>query len=155
MNDKEIIFFLKGFEKTDFCWVWKRALDTYGYGVCQKNGKQINSHRFSYEYFCGKIPAGMLVMHRCDNPPCVNPEHLKIGTYKDNALDMVVKKRNNPNPKYGKENHNYKLSDKDICYIKNYPKEYGIRKKLGKIFNVSPLTIKSIRSGGKERYRKL
>ena len=149
MNDKEIKFFLNGFTEApkNYCWHWNRALNTPGYGVCQNNGRQVGAHRFSYEYFIGAIPHGMLVCHICDNPSCVNPDHLFLGTYSDNAKDMVNKGRNNVVRRFGKDNPNCKLLDEDVLYIRNHPRTYGMRKKLAEKFGVSVLTIKAIREG--------
>lgn len=80
------------------CWefqgnvLFSRGLDT-PYGRISKNGKMALAHRFSYEAFFGPIPAGLLVLHGCDNPLCANPEHLFLGTHKDNMQDMQKKGR--------------------------------------------------------------
>lgn len=76
------------------CWVWSAAQDKDGYGIFQVNRKAIKAHRWSYEYFRGKIPEGLMVRHLvCDYPPCVNPRHLEVGTAKDNTQDSVRKNR--------------------------------------------------------------
>lgn len=81
------------------CWVYSGASDRRGYGRpgTWKAGsrKRIYAHRRSYELLVGPIPAGMLVLHRCDNPPCCNPAHLFLGTDLDNHLDKVAKGRAN------------------------------------------------------------
>lgn len=78
------------------CWIWDAAKDINGYGVFSSflNEKGSKSHRYSWELFNNKkIPAGLIVCHKCDNPICVNPSHLFIGTHKDNHDDMVKKGR--------------------------------------------------------------
>jgi len=79
------------------CWVWMRYKDKNGYGdfqFCYMNKKySFKSHRTSYELINGKIPDGLLVCHKCDNPECVNPNHLFIGTHKDNVDDKFRKGR--------------------------------------------------------------
>ena len=79
------------------CWEWQASRNRKGYGrIGDENGskgKTILAHRASYELFIGQIPEGMLVMHKCDNPRCVNPYHLKAGTAKENTLDMLQKER--------------------------------------------------------------
>lgn len=79
------------------CWMWKGARWSGGYGrICKTaNGKLrwLASHRVSWELANGQIPDGMGILHRCDNPPRVRPDHLFLGTQKDNAIDMVRKAR--------------------------------------------------------------
>ena len=76
------------------CWEWKRATNNIGYGMFRiKQGLMRTAHRVSYELFKGPIPKGMVVCHKCDNPKCVNPDHLWVGTMKDNIRDMDNKGR--------------------------------------------------------------
>lgn len=73
----------------DECWVWFGLLDKSGYGIF-KTEFTASAHRFSYELHKGRIPDGLHVLHTCNNPPCVNPSHLKIGTNKDNIADKIA-----------------------------------------------------------------
>ncbi len=75
------------------CLEWTGGKDKDGYGTCGMGYGAQRSHRASYIAFKGKIPEGLLVCHHCDNPPCINPEHLFLGTVKDNALDARDKNR--------------------------------------------------------------
>lgn len=76
------------------CWVWMKALSRRGYGqVSNPSGGMDLAHRRSYEVYVGPIPDGHGVLHRCDNPPCINPGHLFTGTQQDNVNDMVRKGR--------------------------------------------------------------
>lgn len=72
------------------CWLWRLGRTPKGYGqLALRHGSAGYAHRKSYQLFCGPIPEGAVVRHKCDNPPCVNPEHLEIGTTKDNVRDML------------------------------------------------------------------
>lgn len=76
------------------CWLWMR-LGRRGYGSFRVNGRMETPHRVSWAYHCGPIPDGLCVLHHCDNPPCVNPAHLRLGTQLDNAADREARGRGN------------------------------------------------------------
>lgn len=76
----------------DDCWLWLAGTSAGGYGLFFNKGR-IMAHRFSYQLHRGTIPQGLRVCHSCDNPPCVNPKHLWLGTPKDNTQDMMNKGR--------------------------------------------------------------
>lgn len=75
------------------CWIWTGLLTNVGYGKMGIGTKTISTHRYSYEQAYGPIPKGLLVLHKCDNRCCVNPEHLYLGTQSDNIKDMYSKGR--------------------------------------------------------------
>ena len=111
------------------CMIWKGATNTHGYGWKTINMKQVGLHRVAWEWANGPIPKGMSVLHKCDNPPCVNPDHLFIGTQRDNIDDMVRKGRS----LIGTKNPHAKLTESDVLAIRvdNRPysaiaKDYGI-----------------------------
>jgi len=79
--------------KTDTCWEWTAFLDKGGYGTFKIDRKNQRAHRISYTLHKGDIPPGQVVMHMCDNPKCVNPAHLTLGTLADNNRDMKSKGR--------------------------------------------------------------
>lgn len=72
------------------CWIWQGGRDTSGYGKLTPDSR---AHRISWELNVGPVPEGLWVLHRCDNPPCVRPDHLFLGTLQDNVADMVSKGR--------------------------------------------------------------
>jgi hypothetical protein len=75
-------------EKTETCWNWTASINTHGYGMFNLGTKIRGAHRFSYELLVGSIPEGMLIDHKCHNRHCVNPEHLRLVTMKQNLENL-------------------------------------------------------------------
>jgi hypothetical protein len=82
--------------QTTDCWEFQGGKNNIGYGMIRDNKKMRTAHRVSYEEHISKIPAGLCVMHSCDNPICCNPKHLSLGTHKQNTQDMFSKGRAKP-----------------------------------------------------------
>jgi hypothetical protein len=82
-------------KKTSGCWIWTGATNSCGYGDIWATTRLERAHRVSWFFAHGPIPEGKLVLHKCDNPPCVNPDHLFLGTHRDNTQDMFKKNRAN------------------------------------------------------------
>jgi hypothetical protein len=80
-------------DTTGDCWVWTGQKIPSGYGRFTMQGRRHMAHRAAYTLFVGNIPDGMDVLHRCDNPPCCNPDHLFLGTDADNTYDKLMKGR--------------------------------------------------------------
>jgi hypothetical protein len=125
------------------CILWTGQISNYGYGIARLNNKPIRAHRLAYIETYGEIPKGLLVRHRCDNRACVNPEHLELGTNKDNSEDMVQRQRQAAGSKHGM----HKLTERDIQYIREVYKPrdpvYG-RQPLADYFGVDKTMITKI-----------
>ena len=123
-------------KKTETCWIWiggRRS--SWGYGAFSpKRGVQTSAHIFSYQLIYGPILEGMFVCHRCDNPPCVNPEHLFLGTPKDNTQDCISKNRF----AIGEADGNSKLFPTDVLEIRRlYNSKLYSQQQLADRFGVS------------------
>lgn len=80
-------------DKTGDCWNWTAGTFHFGHGKFRLNGKMVKAHRLAYELLVGDFDKSLCVLHKCDNPRCVNPEHLFLGTKGDNNSDMTAKGR--------------------------------------------------------------
>lgn len=125
------------------CLEWNGYKDRCGYGFTYHANKRIGVHRFSYEIHFGEIPIGLCVLHKCDNPPCCNPDHLFLGTPADNAIDRDKKLRG----KNVFERGVTKLKPEDIPTIRKLAMNGMKTGKIAKMFGVRPETISSIKSG--------
>ena len=85
--------FERKFRVTPSCWIWTSGKTSRGYGMFVFKGKSMPAHRFAYQFYIGEIPPGNVIRHKCDNPSCVNPDHLEIGTPADNSKDMTNRGR--------------------------------------------------------------
>lgn len=127
--------FLAYVQLSDDCWTWIGAKNRRGYGKLSfRKNKTMPAHRASYILFKGDIPSGMLVCHSCDNPPCVKPAHLWLGTISDNVCDMIKKNRS----------PNQKLTTEMVIDIRNKFENGYTQKKLQEVFNISNGIISQI-----------
>jgi hypothetical protein len=135
----------------DECWEWVGGKSKRGYGSFKMTGWAIPAHRYSYFLSTGHIPTEKeCVCHKCDNPPCVNPKHLFLGTQFDNMRDMVEKGRNSDTR--GSKNPRAKLSEEDVEKIRKLWDEGISPKNLSEIFNTSKGTINQIVGGNTWRH---
>lgn len=133
-------------EPNSGCWLWTAAHNPNGYGFMWSGSKREYSHRLSYTLFKGPIPSGLNVLHKCDQPACVNPDHLSVGTQSENLRDMVRKGRNTKVALKGSKNPKAKLTDADIAHIRGANKRPGYLYELAAIYGVSRSTICAIRN---------
>lgn len=138
------------------CWVFVGCRLPSGYGRIKADGerKEVLAHRASWQVHKGAIPDGMCVLHRCDNPPCINPDHLFLGTFADNYLDMVSKGRArcaSEQPKTrGSKHWKAKLTETQVREI--IARKSESRKSLASEFGTSARYISSIVCGHKWKY---
>lgn len=149
------------------CWLWTGTLDRKGYGqfsirselqaFLEHGPRVVKAHRFAYEIAFHTDPGTMFVCHTCDNPTCVNPAHLFLGTNSDNMLDCVRKGRHkhclwtttNPNPKpppplFGTKNPGSKLTDDIIRDIRARAASGQSQRRIAAAIGVSPSSISLI-----------
>lgn len=131
------------------CWEWRGPLTPGGYGHARlaDSARPHTAHRVSYMYTKGEIPEGMVILHRCDNPRCVNPEHLRPGTQKENLEDMTNKGRRVAKGACGQDNPSAKLTDVETLDIFRSALLGERRKQLAKNFNVSVAQVNRICQG--------
>ena len=129
---------LRGITISDQCWQWAGAVNACGYGHTF-NGA---AHRRMYAAFVGPIPDGMSVCHTCDNPACVNPFHLFLGTHSDNMADMARKGR--AGRRAGEDSPTAKLNTAAVLFILSSPLQ---AKELGAMFGVTSTRVRQIRRG--------
>jgi hypothetical protein len=120
------------------CWIWKGFFRGI-YGTVSFKGKCMSAHRMSYFVFKGEIPKKIYVLHKCDTPACVNPEHLFLGTNKENTKDMIKKNRH-PFNFVGEKNNMSILTENQVLEIRRLHKEGYKIKDLAKKFNVKYFT---------------
>lgn len=122
------------------CWVWRGLTSTGGYGLVTIHYKMYRTHQLAYELMTGPIPPGALVLHSCDNPPCVNPAHLRLGTDKDNALDRVARGRQIQ----GTVHHNAKLTDDAVRDIRRLHAAGANISQLSRQFDINRHQIRDV-----------
>jgi hypothetical protein len=119
-------------DKSGDCWVWTGATVRTGHGKIYAHGHPTAAHRLSYEWSYGPIPEGLCVCHRCDNPPCVRPDHLFLGTIADNNHDSIGKGRS----------ATARLTETQVREMRaSYAAHEGSFARLAQRFGVNPSTV--------------
>lgn len=136
--------FEKSYRVTPGCWIWLGALSDRGYGKFGASRKEKwQAHRLSYEIYKGEIPEGLVIRHRCDNPCCVNPEHLLAGTQGDNIRDSVER---GLMPR-GEAQGSSKLTEASVLQIRDLCSS-GLftRPQIGRWYGVARQTVNDVHS---------
>lgn len=129
------------------CWEWTASRNNRGYGVIGFKGEQYLAHRFSYMIFQGAIPEGKLICHHCDNPKCVNPDHLYAGTAKDNRVDNLLRGRNTAGGPAGMGNGRAKLTDEDIALIFQLREQGYLQREIGAKLGITQAYVGKVLRG--------
>lgn len=132
----------------DACWPWQGAITSHGYGCFSAGGGRVKgSHKVAYEFSKGPVPAGLQIMHTCDNRPCCNPAHMGLGTLQANMADCHAKGRN----VRGEKSWSAKLTDDQVREIRRTFKRISHRKsnipQLARDYGVSIATVSAIVRG--------
>lgn len=146
-------------DRSGECWIWLRGKDSDGYGITQLQRRQWRAHRAAYA-LTYEDPGSLFVLHHCDNPSCVRPDHLWLGTNDDNMSDMVAKgrsKRGTSNASHiaggayqrGEKNGRAKITEVQVLEIRSraIPYRRGIYAELGREYGLTAVAIRNIVNG--------
>ncbi len=137
MNEQQYKNFMRHIDvNPKGCWIWFGARCSQGYGAFRLGEKIMGTHVVMWEHINGVVPLDKMVCHTCDNPPCVNPSHLYLGTSKENRIDDAVR-------------HPRKLTPEKVEEIKQLLSQGYRQKKVAAMFNVHPSLITQINTGKK------
>ena len=128
----------------DDCWLWLSNKDKDGYGTMRSGSKNKRAHRVAYEHYIGKIPKGKLVLHSCNNPSCVNPNHLRVGVHNDNMRDRFKAGNYTASEKHPNSKFSNKIVEKVRVSVGSYAK-------IGKLFNMSATQVGNIKRGDQRK----
>ena len=136
--------------KTESCWLWTKSRDKDGYGKASKKHRSLRAHQYAWILTYGPIPDGQHILHRCDNPPCVRPDHLFVGTQADNVQDAMRKGRRRI--LRGKECSWSKLSDEEIERIRSL-RGHMTQRRIAQEFGITQGHVSGIQRNKKRRER--
>ena|SRR6185436_4498635 len=140
LTGKDYFRFWRKVRVTDGCWLWMAAKGTGGYGIFQLNGEARRAHSLAYQDFFGPIPDGLIVCHHCDNPPCVRPDHLFLGTSADNSGDMKDKGRSARGERHGSA----RLTADQVIEIRRRYSGGELQRELGMQFGITQAMVSAI-----------
>lgn len=125
------------------CWEFRGPKHRQGYGRIKINNTAELVHRLAYEAWVGPIPEGLIVRHKCDNPPCINPEHLETGTHKDNSDDKI--ERGRQAARSGEDHYGAKLTWREVREMRTTYKANGVSERdLARRYGVGRTTVSKI-----------
>jgi hypothetical protein len=127
-------------EPNSGCWLWVGSADRYGYGQLNIGGRPLKAHRISWEMHREPIPKGLFVLHKCDTPACVNPDHLFIGTKSDNSRDMFAKGRAS---RAGENHPQARLTWRDVEDIRSCTAPGS---QIGRVYGIKRQSVSNIRT---------
>jgi hypothetical protein len=134
--------FETSFQRSEGCWEWQGTIDGYGYGVIDRARKRYRAHVLALEYDGRPVPKGMVACHHCDNPRCVRPSHLYVGTPKDNARDAIDRGR----LRRGELHPQAKLSESQVREMRSLKGQLSSAE-IGRRFGVSRPTAAKVIAG--------
>lgn len=129
-------------DKGPGCWIWTGASNRLGYGSVRRRPLVYSAHRLSYELTYGLIRDGLWVLHRCDNPPCVRPDHLFLGTQRENNEDCARKQRGR---RIGTPTS--KLTESDVLQVRSLYEDGLTQRQIAETFGVTQVTISNVIRG--------
>ncbi len=148
MTIKEKLDYYSIPEPNSGCWLWIGGVAGQGYGHTSINGKDNLAHRVSYEAYNGPIPEGMFVCHKCDTPACINPDHLFLGTPKDNLQDASKKGM----MMHGEKHIRAKISEQQAIEIFHDKRAQRV---IGNSYGITQPTVRAIKTGKTWKHLKL
>jgi hypothetical protein len=149
MDAVDIDRFWAQVDKSGGCWTWTGGLMSAGYGNFRLAGQMRGAHRVAWELTNGPVPGEMWVLHTCDNPPCVNPSHLWLGTARDNNRDCLVKGRHgsvtHPESQVrGRRAAAAKLTERDVVAIRTRFRSGETSAALSRSFGVTRAAVRKV-----------
>jgi hypothetical protein len=129
------------------CWIWTGATGYWGYGRLSLNKRWSTAHRMSFELAYGAIPEGKFILHRCDTPACVRPDHLRLGTPQENTRDMYEKGRAGFAGPKGEDNSHAKLTEQEVIAIRQRFARGELIRRLAVEYQVTVSTLSNIVNG--------
>ena len=135
--------FLLKVDKTETCWLWTSYRNAKGYGCTSHKNKSMLAHRMSFKLFKENFDADLCVLHHCDNPSCVNPNHLFVGTQKENMEDCIRKNRLASTK--GSHNGFSKITEGQVIIARDmYKTERLNQGEIAQLMGISPITVNHI-----------